>query len=82
MVIASIIPGSAAEIAGLSPGDVVMSYAGERIFSTNELQSATRSGVRGEFVAMNVDREGQRLFFDIQRGPMGVTLNREQQNPS
>lgn len=82
VVIASIIPGSAAEIAGLSPGDVVMSYAGERIFSTNELQSATRSGVRGEFVAMNVDREGQRLFFDIQRGPMGVTLNREQQNPS
>lgn len=82
VIVASIISGSAAEIAGLEPGDMIIAYAGERIFSTGDLQSATRAGVRGESVDISVNRQGQPLFFNIQRGPMGVTLNQDQQNPS
>lgn len=82
VVVASIIPGSEAEIAGLQPGDIVISYANERVFATRDLQSATRAGVRGEPVAISVDRQGQPLFFDIPRGPLGVTLSQDQQNPS
>jgi len=82
VVIASIIPGSAAAIAGLEPGDLVISYADRRVFSTNDLQRATRSGVRGESVSVNIDRQGQSLFFELQRGPLGVTLRQDQRNPS
>ncbi|MFK7996747.1 MAG: PDZ domain-containing protein [Granulosicoccus sp.] len=82
VAIDSVIPGSAAEIAGLEPGDRVISYANGRIFSTRDLQRATRAGIKGESVSLNVDRQGQSLFFDIQRGPLGVTLRQEQQNPS
>jgi len=82
VVVGSIIPGSAAELAGLEPGDMVISYADQRVFSTGDLQSATREGVRGESVPMNLERQGQPLFVEIPRGPMGVTLVQEQQNPS
>ncbi|MFK7860580.1 MAG: PDZ domain-containing protein [Granulosicoccus sp.] len=82
VVIASIIPGSQADIAGLAPGDIVISYANGRVFSTSDLQRATRDGVRGEPVPMDVSRQGQTLFFEVQRGPLGVTLNQDTQSPS
>lgn len=82
VVIDSIIPGSAAELAGLQPQDMVMSYAQGRVFSTGDLQQATRAGVRGEFVPMQVERQGQSLFFDVARGPLGITLRASKQSPS
>ncbi|MFK8079706.1 MAG: hypothetical protein AB8B97_05425 [Granulosicoccus sp.] len=82
VVIASIIPGSQADIAGLQPLDMVIAYANRRVFSTGDLQRATRAGVRGEQVPVSVERQGQSLFFELQRGPLGVTLNQDQQNPS
>lgn len=82
VIVSAIIPGSVAEIAGLKAGDMVLSYANERIFSTRELQQATREGLRGESVALTVQRQGQTLFFDLPRGPLGVSLSAEQQSPS
>ena len=82
VMVSGIIPGSAAEGAGLQPGDTVVSYANGRIFSTRELQQATREGLRGELVPVTVQREGQTLYLDVQRGPLGINLSAEQQNPS
>ncbi len=82
VVVSAIIPGSVAETVGLQTGDMVISYANERIFSRRELQQATREGLRGESVALTVQRQGQTLFFDVPRGPLGVSMSAEQQSPS
>lgn len=73
--IASIIDGSAAQIAGVESGDVMRSYANQRIYSTRELQRATREGSRGETVPMIIERSGQFISMEIPRGPLGVTLS-------
>ena len=82
VVIVSVIAGSEAEAAGLQVGDAIVNYASERIFSTRELQQATREGDRGELVDVLIDRQGQTLFFDVPRGPLGVSLDARKVNPS
>lgn len=72
--IASVITGSAADGAGLAAGDIVLSYANERVFNSHELQDATRTGSRGELVSLTFVRNGEPMIIDIPRGPMGVTL--------
>jgi len=72
--IASVISGSAADVAGLVPGDVLLSYAGARVFRSRELQAATRAGERGEYVQIGVLRGGEIVAVDVPRGPLGVTL--------
>lgn len=73
--IASVITGSAAEIAGLEVGDLITNYDNLRVFNVRELQQATRSGTKGEYVQILFDRGGRLLSADIPRGPMGVTLS-------
>lgn len=70
----SIISGSAAEIAGLAVGDLIISYDSQRIFRVRELQQATREGSKGEYVQVLFDRGGQLLAAELPRGPLGVTL--------
>lgn len=73
--IANIIDGSAAQLAGMETGDLLRSYANERVFSSRELQQATREGSRGELVPVIVERDGQFVNLELARGPMGVTLS-------
>lgn len=73
--IASVMPGSAADQAGIKPGDVILNYADSRLFSWNELQKATTLGVRGEYVNVTVMRGGQVLNLWLPRGPLGVRLS-------
>ncbi|MBX2882293.1 MAG: PDZ domain-containing protein [Granulosicoccus sp.] len=82
VVVASVISGSAADGAGLNAGDLILSYADSRIFSTNDLQTSTRSGVRGESVLLIYERQGLRQSVDVPRGPLGVTLSTSRHNPS
>ena len=70
----SVIGGSAAELAGIRDGDMVLSYAGERVFKPVDLRRATQSGVRGERVRIVVDRSGERLYLTVPRGPLGVRM--------
>jgi len=79
--LASVIDGSAASLSGLQPGDMVLSYAGQRVFSMRELQNATRDGSRGEIVSVEVSRFGQSVTVDLERGPLGVTLESMRQEP-
>lgn len=73
--IESIINGSAADLAGLQRGDVMSSYADEQVFRVQELQNATQSGERGQYVQVIIERDGELLVTDIPRGPLGVTLD-------
>ena len=71
----SVIGQSAAAQAGLETGDVLYSYAGERIFTVRDLQSQTTAGQRDESVPVQVIRQGDVVDLYISRGPMGVTIS-------
>jgi S1-C subfamily serine protease len=70
----SVIPGSAAEIAGLQAGDLIESYADERLFAFSELRNKTTEGEYGEQVAVRVRRGPRVIETWVPRGPLGVTL--------
>lgn len=79
--IASVIPGSTAEVAGLQVGDTVLAYSESRVFTPNDLQEATQSGSRGEPVVVLIERGGSQQIMDVVRGPLGVTLSRQRVEP-
>ncbi|RKT46092.1 PDZ domain-containing protein [Thiocapsa rosea] len=78
----SVIPGSAAEIAGLQPGDLIEAYADERLFDFSELRSKTTEGEYGEQVEVQVRRAGRVIETWVPRGPLGVTLDSARVGPS
>ena len=63
------------------PGDVIIRYDGTRIFSGGELRTLTGSGVVGEPVRVEVDRDGVRLEYEIPRGPLGVQIGADRVDP-
>lgn len=67
-----IISGSAADIAGLEPGDKLRSYAGERVFNSRELATLMVTGQEGENVLLEVERNGDLIHLTIPRGPIGI----------
>jgi len=71
----SVIANSAADLAGIEVGDIVMRYADERIFGFRDLQQSTTEGERDQPVNIQISRDGELLDFVIPRGPMGVTLS-------
>ena len=71
----AIIPGSVAELAGLQPGDLIETYAGDQVFNYSDLRDASAGGERGEMVQVKVLRAGQRFDAWLSRGPLGVQLD-------
>lgn len=67
-----VLASSAAERAGLQPGDQIVSYAGARVFDMRELNAMTREGGSGETVSMEVLRNGQTVQLQVPRGALGV----------
>jgi len=59
--------------AGLQPGDRVLAYNGERVFSMQDLNNLTVQGTPGESVVMEVDRDGRNIAVVIPRGPIGFS---------
>ncbi len=57
---------------GLELDDVVLSYDGRRILSARDLRHATSFGQPGEWVAVDVLRNGEVLRIQGQRGPIGA----------
>lgn len=72
VTVRNVLPGSAAELAGLRPGDSVISYGGRRVFDMRELNRLTLEGHPGEAVAVEVLRDGQPMQVYVQRGPVGI----------
>ena len=60
------------ERSGLKPGDQIVSYAGQRVFDTGDLNSLTRQGTPGETVTVEVQRDGQTVQLPVPRGVLGV----------
>ncbi len=76
-----VIARSPASHAGMQPGDVIVSYDGERTFGTRDLQLATAQGRRGDLVRIEVVRDGRPLTLRVERGPLGIILQGSAEPP-
>lgn len=76
-----IIQGSVGEMAGMQPGDLIESYAGEAVLTFADLRDATSGGERGELVQVRVGRGGQVFDTWVARGPLGVQLDSARVEP-
>ena len=71
--ISRVLGGSPASNVGLEPGDRILSYNGERVFSIVDLRNLTMQGRPGEDVIVEVDRDGVRMQLSVPRGPVGIS---------
>jgi S1-C subfamily serine protease len=67
---------SPGESAGLQPGDQIINYNGQRIFSTWELSQQTMAGGGEGTVVIDLLRDGAPLQIVLPRGPIGVQVGR------
>ena len=77
----SVMLGSAAEQSGIQKSDVVLSYDNRRMFNWQELKDATTEGQLGEFVSINIVRNGEIYSFTVPRGPLGIQLGSTRLEP-
>ena len=73
--ITQVYAGSPGNKAGMQPGDRVVSYDGERVYSMTDLRRQTMQGAPGETVIIEVERDGMRIQMSVPRGPIGITGN-------
>ncbi|MDH3715146.1 MAG: PDZ domain-containing protein [Gammaproteobacteria bacterium] len=82
VLVASTLQDSPADVAGIRAGDTVLSYAGKRVYSVGDLQSATAAGEPGASVVVELLRDGVRWYATVPRGPLGVRLDVTRRAPS
>ena len=73
--ISQLLENSPGESAGLMPEDEVIIYDGKRIFRPSEIKRLTTEGSKGDFVEVQVVREGELMRFFLLRGPIGAQLH-------
>jgi C-terminal processing protease CtpA/Prc len=77
--ISSVIDSSPAQAAGLQPGDEIVRYDGERVFSMTDLTQQAIEGVPGQNVAVDIVRNGVPMQVVMPRGPVGISGGRRRQ---
>lgn len=81
VVVTAVITGSTADNSGVQVGDVIYSYASNRIFNRQELRAATQEGVRDEPIVLEVLRDQQPFTLDAIRGPLGISMSTTSVSP-
>jgi hypothetical protein len=71
--ITQVLGGSPGSTIGLRPGDQLISYGGDRVFSVNDLRKNTMQGDPGEDVVIEIQRDGTLIQLTVPRGPIGIT---------
>ncbi len=74
VVLSDVLGDSPAANAGLLPGDMILSYDGQRVFAGRDLVRATTQGELGESVAVDVLRRGEMVRLYASRGALGARL--------
>ncbi len=56
---------SAAERAGLSKGDIITEFAGEKVTTADDLNAIKAKQTSGETVSVKIDRNGREMTLEI-----------------
>jgi S1-C subfamily serine protease len=67
-LIVQVEPGSAADVAGLQPGDLVVAADGEPVTSMGELAAAIQAREPGDELSLTIVRQGERLEVTAELG--------------
>jgi hypothetical protein len=81
VAVTEVLPGSAAESAGLQPGDLIVRYDERRVLSPLELRDATSAGEAGAWVEVELLRDEETVELLLPRGPLGVRLEERKVEP-
>ncbi len=81
VVLSDVLSDSPAASAGLLPGDMILSYDGQRVFAGRDLVRATTQGELGESVAVDVLRSGKIVRLYASRGALGARLRSARRMP-
>ena len=73
--IGSVIANSPAQEAGLQPGDQIVRYDGERVFSMMDMAGRIMQNPSEGNVIVDIERDGVPMQLVIPRGPLGVMGN-------
>jgi C-terminal processing protease CtpA/Prc len=76
ITVSSVIESSPAQSAGLQPGDEIVRYDGERVFSMSDLTRQTMDGAAGQNVIVDIMRNGNPMQIVLPRGPVGISGGR------
>jgi hypothetical protein len=79
--ITGVLEDSPASEAGITAGDQLISYDGDRIFNPLILKVATSKGHLGEWVAVEVRQGGETRRLFVRRGPLGARLDHRVVHP-
>lgn len=71
--ITQVLSGSPGSEIGLQPGDELVRYGGERVFSVSDLRKNSMDGNPGEAVVIEIERDGTLIQLSVPRGPIGIT---------
>ena len=74
VAVQSVLSGSTANKAGFEPGDQIIRYNGQRIYNWRDLREATTQGDVSETIPIEIERDGQRTQYYVQRGPLGIRM--------
>ena len=67
--VASVLPGSGADAAGIRPGDLITRAAGHRIGSVDQLRDVLAGFEPGDALAVTLRRDGRTLDLRVRLGP-------------
>jgi S1-C subfamily serine protease len=73
--IGNVIPNSPAQQGGLRPGDQIVRYDGERVFSMMDMAGHIMQNEAEGNVVVDIERDGMPMQLVIPRGPLGVMGN-------
>lgn len=82
VLVADVLERSAADAAGILPGDRILRYGDQRVFAASELAALTTQGRGGEPIVVEVERAGALQRVTLPRGPIGVRLGAERAKPA
>ena len=71
--VGSVLDSSPGQRAGLQPGDEIVAYGGDRVFSYGDLRDATLSTQSGRSVVVDIVRDGIPMQIVIESGPIGIS---------
>lgn len=70
--VGTVLDSSPGRVAGLQAGDEILSYDGQRVFNTFDLNRQTMQGEPGESVVVDITRDGAPMQIVMPRGPIGI----------